>query len=106
MIFIIRDVIVIEVVAVLTRGDRVLLNYCAVPVKKYFSKIYLLLAATADLIPVMSGIANAADGTVQTARRIVKVGYYSFEGYHDIDNNGVRSGFGYEYIQNLLQFAP
>jgi len=38
-------------------------------------------------------------------RQTVRVGFFPFEGYHMVDEYGERSGYGYEYIQNMLNFA-
>ena len=35
----------------------------------------------------------------------VKVGYYVFEGYHDFDRNGNRSGYGYDYLQEISTYT-
>ena len=33
--------------------------------------------------------------------RTVRVGFYNFEGYHEIDESGRKSGYGYEYLQQI-----
>jgi len=38
-------------------------------------------------------------------RKIVKVGYYLYEGYQEVDKNGVYSGYGYDYLKEISQFA-
>lgn len=37
--------------------------------------------------------------------RVVKVGYFDFRGYHDIDEEGSRSGYGYEYLHEMAKSA-
>lgn len=36
---------------------------------------------------------------------VVRVGYFSFDGYHNLDENGVRSGYGYEFLQKAAQYV-
>lgn len=35
----------------------------------------------------------------------IKVGFFQFDGYHNIDENGSRSGYGYEFIQKMLRYS-
>lgn len=37
--------------------------------------------------------------------RRVKVGYYFFNGYHMMDEDGSKSGYGYEYLQYMSSYA-
>jgi len=41
----------------------------------------------------------------EPTRRTVRVGYFSFPGYQDMDAQGNRSGYGYEYLQRMLDYA-
>ena len=38
-------------------------------------------------------------------KKVVKVGYYLYEGYQEIDKAGVYSGYGYDYLKEISQFA-
>lgn len=38
-------------------------------------------------------------------KKVVKVGYYLYEGYQEADKNGVYSGYGYDYLKEISQFA-
>ena len=38
-------------------------------------------------------------------RRVVRVGYFPFDGYHMTDAHGRRSGYGYDYLQYMLNYA-
>ncbi len=38
-------------------------------------------------------------------RKIVRVGYYLYDGYQEADKNGTYSGYGYDYLQEISQFA-
>lgn len=35
----------------------------------------------------------------------IKVGFFAFEGYHEIDENGHRSGYGYDVLQMIARYA-
>lgn len=35
----------------------------------------------------------------------VRVGYFAFSSFHDIDSNGIYSGYGYEYLQELARYT-
>ena len=56
------------------------------------------------LILTIGAIAIAC-GTVQAVSadsnesKVVRVGFFAFDGYHMIDEEGHRSGYGYEYLQ-------
>jgi len=69
-------------------------------VRKQISRIFSLVL----LFTVIIGFSIPARADDST-RRIVKVGYFPFDGYHFMDENGNRSGYGYEYLQNMLNFA-
>ena len=36
--------------------------------------------------------------------QIMRVGFFAFDGYHNMDEDGCRSGYGYEFIQKLLRY--
>ena len=41
-------------------------------------------------------------GTISHARtKTIRVGYFEFDNYYEIDNIGEFSGYGYEYLQEL-----
>jgi len=39
------------------------------------------------------------------APRTVRVGFFHFAGYHEIGKDGEKSGYGYEYLQNLRKYT-
>ena len=41
----------------------------------------------------------------EQAQRTVRVGFFAFEGYHHQDANGERSGYGYEYLQQMARYT-
>lgn len=48
---------------------------------------------------LFNGVVNAID--LETKNEIVKVGFFQFPGFHQIDENGVYSGYGYEFLQKI-----
>jgi len=40
-----------------------------------------------------------------SGEKVIRVGFFEFPGYHEIDENGVRSGFGYEVLQALQPYT-
>lgn len=36
--------------------------------------------------------------------QILRVGFFAFDGYHNMDEDGCRSGYGYEFIQKVLRY--
>ncbi len=49
---------------------------------------------------LLSGPTAAAE-----AGRTIRVGFYHFTGYHETGENGERSGYGYEYLQQLRKYT-
>ncbi|MBO5145687.1 MAG: response regulator [Lachnospiraceae bacterium] len=37
--------------------------------------------------------------------RTVKVGFFAFDGYHMIDDDGIRSGYGYDFLQMVTRYV-
>ncbi|MEG1613381.1 MAG: response regulator [Clostridia bacterium] len=60
--------------------------------------IILILLFSLALLPV--GIASA-----QSQPKVVNVGYFDFSGYHEVDENGKLSGWGYDYLQEIAKYA-
>ncbi|MGN0711866.1 MAG: diguanylate cyclase [Anaerovoracaceae bacterium] len=55
------------------------------------------------VIPAFFIPANAE--TEKKEKKIVRVGYYICQGYQEFDENGVYSGYGYDYLKEISQFA-
>ena len=65
---------------------------------KRIRPLYFILAvllAAASCFPAQA--AESAGGQ----QEVLRVGFFSFSGYHVIDENGRRSGYGYEFLQRL-----
>ena len=54
--------------------------------------------------PVLNGfpIASALESV---PRKTVRTGFFAFGGYHMLDKNDVRSGYGYEFLQLLGRYT-
>lgn len=57
------------------------------------------VAAAAILAVVFSCVLVRADN------RVIKVGYYAFDGYQMMDENGERSGYGYDFLQEMARYT-
>lgn len=57
--------------------------------------IFILLVSAASPLSLAVG----------SERRVVRVGFFPFDGYHMVDENGYRQGYGYEYLQKMLDYA-
>ena len=60
-----------------------------------------ILAATAVFLTLIL----AFPGYCQEKKRIIRVGVFSMEGYHMTDADGVRSGYGYDFLQKLSRYG-
>lgn len=54
---------------------------------------------------LLSIIFLSAFPTSASVPEVVRVGFFQMDGYHMIDEYGERSGYGYEYLQNLAQYT-
>lgn len=54
---------------------------------------------------VSSSHTQAACPPSATSQRTVKVGYFLFNGYHNVDKDGMKSGYGYESLQRLRTYT-
>ncbi len=67
---------------------------------KKLRRLYLWLAAMLFFV----SSCPAASAASQTPD-VVRVGFFSFPGYHVVDENGRRSGYGYEFLQRLAIYG-
>lgn len=65
--------------------------------KKYIRTWNIFLLILIMVVPVS---VNAAE----TKKEIIRVGYFAFEGYHMQDENGYRSGYGYDFLQMVNHY--
>ncbi len=69
---------------------------------KRLRPIYIVLAALLLAAPCFN--ACAAKQTEEQPE-VLKVGFFAFSGYHTIEEDGHRSGYGYEFLQRLAIHA-
>ena len=69
-------------------------------------KIRLLRTVLAVLLTVQLLCAVCLPGSVARAAepRVLRVGFFAYEGYHELDANGARSGYGYELLQRMARY--
>lgn len=70
---------------------------------KFFSIIILIVSI------VSVNVGQFADIFVVSAeenndRKIINVGFFAFDGYHMIDENGERSGYGYDFVRLISRY--
>lgn len=78
--------------------------YIGRKLKKYqFLKIFLsIFLCLLVLLPNFT-LAQGQESSANTDfRKLIKVGFFPFAGYHEIDSKGRRSGYGYDLLQQLL----
>lgn len=62
------------------------------------SLIFCLIVGTFWMMPVKG---EAKKGT---SRQVIKVGFYQLDGYHMIDADGNRSGYGYDFLRLVARY--
>jgi len=84
---------------------------------KSFTQIYrhsILLKSAAFIliliyyffaIPHTAFAKNSVSIHPNTAHKTVHVGFFHFEGYHNMDNSGEKSGYGYDFLQMISGYA-
>ncbi len=64
----------------------------------------LLLAVLMTVLPVMSTQAAGTEDGNRTLRK-VRVGYLIYQGYQEGEGDAPKSGYGYEYLQQIAYYA-
>ncbi len=70
--------------------------------KKILS-IFLLLSFALAAVPF--AFSAAASSVSASADNVIRVGFFPFSGYHIVDENGNRSGYGYDFLQLLARYG-
>ncbi len=73
------------------RGSKILRGFIAV----------LISAAVLFCNIVPTAALNVKEDDVKT----VRVGFFHFDGYHDISDEGIRSGYGYQFLRLLSRYT-
>jgi len=67
----------------------------------YKAAVFLLaLVCIAGLYP----LAARAEYTAETPRDTVKVGFFAMDGYHMMDEDGRKSGYGYDFLRLMARY--
>ncbi len=61
----------------------------------FFRRSVLVCTMAALLLPQISAVSSGA------AEERIKVGFFEFSGYHEISDDGTRSGYGYDFFQKI-----
>ena len=69
--------------------------------KKRFGSLLAAMVAVWLLCTACVPCAMAAD---TQEPRVIRVGFFAYDGYHDTDANGARSGYGYELLQRMARY--
>ena len=69
--------------------------------KDFFLKISVMLTLLLGVFFCVPGNNTYAEHEVRT----VKVGFFEFNGYHEMDESGQRSGYGYDFLKLLQRYA-
>lgn len=70
--------------------------------RRTFCKVPILLICMCISFTVMLGtVSHAAE---QEGRERIRVGFFAFDGYHMIDENGNRSGYGYDFLRLAARY--
>lgn len=70
--------------------------------KKCLFRTYLTRFLAVALLAFLCSSALAAGA--ESARQTIRVGFFAFDGYHMMDEKGVRSGYGYDILQLLKRY--
>jgi signal transduction histidine kinase/ABC-type amino acid transport substrate-binding protein/ActR/RegA family two-component response regulator len=71
--------------------------------KKRMTALSLMLCLVVGLTTLTSVTMAAEEST--SLPRTVKVGFFAFDGYHEIDENGRKSGYGYDFLQLTQKYV-
>lgn len=67
----------------------------------YKAAVFLLaLVCIAGLYP----LAARAEYTAETPRDTVRVGFFAMDGYHMMDEDGRKSGYGYDFLRLMARY--
>ena len=70
---------------------------------QHLSVYTICLILVLSLLPRIT--AFAADTSAEPPHRVVRTGFFAFDGYHMMDENGSRRGYGDEVLRLLSQYS-
>ncbi len=70
------------------------------------NKILKSFFAVLTVAMIVCGILSTAAYAVnENEVEVIRVGFFHFDGYHDISDNGVKSGYGYQFLRLLSRYT-
>ena len=75
--------------------------------KHYFVKVKNVLVILLMVFVYVNGCDAGileVHAETNTSQKIVRVGYFAFEGYHMMDEDGRRSGYGYDFLRMAARY--
>lgn len=75
--------------------------------KHYFMKvrnILIIILMTFTCVNGSDAGTLEAHAETNTSQEVVRVGYFAFEGYHMMDEDGRRSGYGYDFLRMAARY--
>ncbi|MEG0778085.1 MAG: transporter substrate-binding domain-containing protein [Oscillospiraceae bacterium] len=52
-----------------------------------------------------SAFASETTAEISTNPKVIRFGWYDYAGFYQLDENGYRSGYGYDYLQELARYG-
>lgn len=75
----------------------------AVSIQKQRIRIISSFITTIFMLGILLTCLPAASADA-ALRKTIRVGYFEFDGYHMMDENGVRSGYGYDFLRMMARY--
>jgi len=76
---------------------------------RYLIRLLFKISGVFVILPILFFLIcpqiSYGDSRDYREKKVVKVGYYLYEGYQEVDKNDVYSGYGYDYLKEISQFA-
>ncbi len=71
-------------------------------INKILKSFFAVLTVAMIVCNTVSIMAYAVEGNEV---EVIRVGFFHFDGYHDISDEGVKSGYGYQFLRLLSRYA-
>ncbi|MEG0456548.1 MAG: hypothetical protein RR549_00245, partial [Oscillospiraceae bacterium] len=72
---------------------------------KTFSKFYRKFSIILIFLMVSVYILSFSSYALSNNNRVVRVGFFDFEGYHETNEENQRGGYGYEYLHEMAKYT-
>ena len=70
--------------------------------RNYRLRSGILVLVIGLILPLL--VMNPISAQAESSRDVVKVGFFAFEGYHMMDEDGNRSGYGYDFLRLAARY--